>query len=181
MTNSLGNIFQFDVDGEDNVLISFASQNRVEKYSPDGRLLWKADRQLNYRTGVLEKGKTEGTSTGINVQPPKLNTVSAGIAADEKGRSWVITLGRQIKEEEQVYTMMQGSSAGIVKVETKGNRELQKTDAYKLEVFSSDGILLGAIPIDHFVDSIRIIKDNLFLIDAGHGAKVYHYKIVEKS
>ncbi len=74
---------------------------------------------------------------------------------------------------------MIGGSGGISTVRTEGNRELQKTNMYKLEIFSPDGVLLGAIPLDHFVDSIRIVDDNLFLIDSGHGAKVYHYKIIE--
>ncbi len=179
-SNYYGNFFQFDVDSEDNVYLSFTNQNRVEKYSPDGRLLWISDRPLNYRTGVLERGKTE-TSGGrvISTQGPKMNIVSAGIAADEKGRAWVVTLNRQIKKEEQVTTVMIGTAGGVSKVRTEGNRELQKTDMYKLEIFSPDGILLGAIPLGHFVDSIRIVKDNLFLIDSGHGAKVYHYKIIE--
>jgi len=61
-----------------------------------------------------------------------------------------------------------------------GDREIQKTDAFKLEVFDPDGVLLGEIPLDHFVSAIRIFKDNLFLIDVERRAKVYHYKIVEK-
>jgi hypothetical protein len=51
---------------------------------------------------------------------------------------------------------------------------------YKLEIFAADGILLGEIPLNHFSDSIRIIKDNLFLLDLDRGVKYYHYKIIEK-
>jgi len=180
MTNYYGNILQFDIDSEDNVFLSFRSQNRVEKYSPDGQLLWKADRPLNYRTGVLEKGKIESSGKSVSTQAPKMNAVSAGIAVDEKGRAWVVTLDRQIREEEQVWTMMVGGSGGVAKVETKGNREMQKTDMFKLEIFSPDGILLGVLPLDHFVDSIRIVRDKLFLIDSGHGAKIYQYQIIEQ-
>jgi hypothetical protein len=135
---------------------------------------------VNYRTGVIEKGKTESSSKGVSTQAPKMNTISGGIAIDERARSWVVTLDRQIRKEEEVWTMMVGGSGGVAKVETKGNRELQKTDMYKLEIFSPDGILLGTIAVDHFVDSIRIIRDDLFLIDSGHGAKIYHYKIMEQ-
>jgi sugar lactone lactonase YvrE len=179
MSNYYGNIFRFDIDADDNVYLSFTNQNRVEKYSPDGRLLWRSDRPLNYPAGVLEKGKVERSGRSVSTQAPKMNTVSAGIAADEKGRAWVVTLDRQIRKEEQVFTMMVGGTGGVTQVKTEGNRELQKTDVYKLEIFSPDGVLLGTIPLDHFVDSIRIAGDNLFLIDAGHGAKVYHYKIIE--
>jgi len=176
MSNYFGNIFSFDTDINDNIYLSFVHQNRVEKYSPEGQLLWKADRALNYGTDIIEKGRREGG----NISAPKMNTVSAGVTADEKGRAWVVTLKRQIKKEEQVITSMVVTTGGVAKTETKGNRDLQKTDMYKLEIFGPDGILLGEIPLEQFVDSIRIVKDSLFLIDAARGAKIYHYKIIEK-
>jgi hypothetical protein len=61
-----------------------------------------------------------------------------------------------------------------------GNVELRNTDAYRLEVYDPDGALLGAVPIDHFVDGIRIVKDRLFLLDRLRGAQIFEYKIVEK-
>jgi hypothetical protein len=173
-SNFSGNIVIFDVDRNDNIYVSFMSQNRLEKYSPDAHLLWKADRPLNYGTGIIEKGKVDGRSI------PTMKMVSAGVTADEKGRAWVLTLNRQIKKEEQVSTIMVGGAGGIAKVKSEGNLDLQKTDMYKLEIFSPDGVLLGEIPIEQFVDYIRIIKDSLFLIDAARGAKIYQYKIIEK-
>jgi hypothetical protein len=180
MSNYYGNIFRLDADQDGNVYLSFFSQNRVEKYSADGHLLWKADRPLNYETGIKEKGRTESHGGAVSVSGPRMNAVSAGITADEKGRAWVATLNRQMKKEEEVSTLMVGGSGGISKVETKGNRDLQTTDMYKLEIFSPEGILLGEIPLNQFVSHIRIIKDNLFLIDSEHGAKIYQYKIIEK-
>jgi sugar lactone lactonase YvrE len=176
MSTYYGNIVSFDTDKNDNIYLSFMHQNRVEKYSPEGQLLWKADRTLNYGTDMIEKGRMEGG----NISPPKMNIVSAGITADEKGRAWVVTLNRQIKKEEQVITSMLVTSGGVAKTEIKGNRDLQTTDMYKLEIYSPEGILLGEIPLNQFVSYIRIIKDNLFLIDSDHGAKIYQYKIVEK-
>jgi len=176
LSNSSGNMVLFDVDRNDDVYVSFVYQNRLEKYSPDAHLLWKADRPLNYGTGIIEKGRIE--SHGIS--GPRINMVSAGVTADEKGRAWVLTLNRQIKKEEQVSTIMVGGTGVIAKVKTEGNRDLQKTDMYKLEIFGPDGVLLGEIPLEQFVDSIRIVKDNLFLIDSARGAKIYQYKIIEK-
>jgi hypothetical protein len=176
LSNSAGNIVLFDVDQNDNIYVSFVNQNRLEKYSPDGHLLWKADRPLNYGTGIIEKGRIESHGTS----GPKMNTVSGGVTADEQGRAWVLTLNRQIKKEEQVSTIMVGGTGGIAKVKTEGNRDLQKTDMYKLEIFGPDGVLLGEILLEQFVDSIRIVKDNLFLIDSARGTKIYQYKIIEK-
>ncbi|MEW5901840.1 MAG: NHL repeat-containing protein, partial [Acidobacteriota bacterium] len=63
MTNTIGNSFHFEVDSQDQILLSFFSQNRVEKYSAEGQLLWRADRELNYSTKLIEKGKQESKKT----------------------------------------------------------------------------------------------------------------------
>ncbi|MCX6563869.1 MAG: NHL repeat-containing protein [Candidatus Aminicenantes bacterium] len=179
-STSSGNISFFDADKDDNLYLSFFNQNRIEKYSPKGILLWTADRPLNYSTEMLEKGTVERSERGTSMQAPRFNTCSIGIAVDEKERAWVITLNRQLKKEEQVGTIMTGGSGGVSSVKTMGDRELQKTDAFKLEVFDTDGGLLGEVPLEHFVSAIRIFKDNLFLIDVERRAKIYHYKIIEK-
>jgi len=179
-STSSGNISFFDADKDDNLYLSFYNQNRIEKYSPKGILLWTADRPLNYSTEMLEKGTVERSERGTSMQAPRFNTCSIGIAVDEKERAWVITLNRQLKKEEQVGTIMTGGSGGVSSVKTMGDRELQKTDAFKLEVFDTDGGLLGEVPLEHFVSAIRIFKDSLFLIDVDRRAKIYHYKIVEK-
>jgi hypothetical protein len=176
ISNSSANMVLFDIDRKDDVYVSFVKQNRLEKYSPDAQLLWKADRPLNYGTGIIEKGRIE--SHGIS--GPRINTVSGGVTADEKDRAWVLTLNRQIKKEEQVMTTMVSGAGGVAKVKSEGNLDLQKTDMLKLEIFSADGVLLGEIPLEQFVDSMRIVKGNLFLIDSARGAKIYQYKIIEK-
>jgi hypothetical protein len=179
ITNEFGNFVQFEVDMEDNIFLSFNYQNRIEKYSPDVRLLWKADRILNYSTDLIKKGKIEVTATTKKYSSPKMNRCSIGISIEEKGRVWALTLNRQIKKEEEIIRSISYTPAGVTK-KTIGNIDLRTTDMYKLEIFAADGILLGEIPLNHFSDSIRIIKDNLFLLDLDRGVKYYHYKIIEK-
>jgi len=184
LTNATGNASEFDVDGRDAVIVSFNAQNRIEKYSPDGKLLWRTDRPLNYGTEVKKKGKVETTGGGVSMSSPEMNVCSKGIAVDGRGRAWVVTLQRQLKKEEEVQTSMMsvGGPGGInnVSIKTEGNTELRTTDAFKLEVFAEDGVLLGEIPLTHFVDAIRIFGDSLFLIDRERGVTVYQYKIAEK-
>jgi hypothetical protein len=180
MTNSLGNTFQLAVDGQDNIYFAFVMQNRIEKYAPDGKLLWRADRELNFPVGVLRKGKSENKDGGMMFEAPRMNHCSSAIAADDKGRVWVATLNRQIKKEEEVSTMMVSGPDGIRSIKAMGNQELQTTDMYKLEVFDADGVRLGEIPLTHFVDGINIWKDRLFLLDRDRGARFYEYQIVEK-
>jgi len=178
MLNQKGNSFHFTVDTNDIIYLAFSYQNRIDKYSPEGKLLWKADRVLNYTTKPLDKGKIERTATSKSFYSPRLNSVSEALAVDSKGRIWVVTFKRQIKEEEQVYTITRSSQAGTT-TETKGNTDLQKTDMYALEIFDADGALLGEIPLDIFVDEIYIANDHLFLLDQMRGVKYYQYKIVE--
>lgn len=181
--NRMGNNFRFALDKEDNVYVSFEYQNRIEKYSPQGKLLWKADRKLNYSTD-LSKAKAEVKRSGGNVRlrAPQMNRSSMGIAVDEKGRVWIVTFNRQLKEEEQVQTSIGVTNVNgqrSMSMSFEGATETRETDSLKLEIYDKDGILLGSIPLTHFVDDIRIIKDRVFLLDKVRGAQYYEYKIIE--
>jgi len=178
LLNQKGNVFHFITDQNDFIYLSFAHQNRIDKYSSEGKLLWKSDRVINYSTKPLDKGKIERTATSQSFYSPRMNKCSVGIAVDDKGRVWVVTLNRQIKEEEVVYTITRGSQTGMTR-EIKGNTDLQETDMYILEIFDADGILLGSISLNHFVDDIYIKNDSLFLLDKMRGVKYYQYRIVE--
>jgi sugar lactone lactonase YvrE len=183
MTSSMGNAMAYAVDGQGGVAGVFIFQNRLEKYSADGKLLWRADRPMNYSTEVKKKAKME-TSEGkvVSMTAPEMNTCAVSVAADKKGRIWVVTYSRQLKKEEQIQQMMtmfsgRGGGVSSIKSEVKGNTDIRKSDALKLEVFSPEGVLLGEIPLTHFVDHARICGDYLFLIDANRGATIYQYKI----
>jgi sugar lactone lactonase YvrE len=179
-TNSVGNSCKFAVDGKDHVCLCFLFQNRVEKYSPEGQLLWRADRELNYPAKLIERGKQETTGTRTRTVYPKFNEVAKGIATDDTGRIWVVTCDRQIKKEEVVTIMISGSVGRGSTRKVVGDTDLRTTNMFKLEVFRPDGVLLGEIPLTHFVDMIHIHKDHLFLLDRDRGMKYYQYKIVEK-
>lgn len=186
MTNATGNGTEFDLDAQDGLFVSYNVQNRIERFGPDGKLLWRADRPLGYDTGVKKKGRIE-TSGGrmVSQSSPKMNVCSRGIAVDGRGRAWVLTPDRQLRPEEEVRTSMTlvsggAGGAGSASVKVEGNTDLRETDAFKLEVFAEDGVLLGEVPITHFADVIRVFGDRLFLIDRERGVTVYEYRIVEK-
>jgi hypothetical protein len=183
LVNRTGNQADFAVDGQGNVFLAFANQNRVEKYSPDGTPVWRSDRELEYSTEPEDKGKMERQGGGMSIRMPRMNTCAVGIAADGRGRVWVAALKRQLKEEESVETLLSWSMMNgqrSMSMKPDGNVELRETDAYRLEVYDQDGALLGSIPLDHFVDGIRIVNDRLFVIDRMRGAQVFEYRIVEK-
>jgi len=180
ITNSAGNSWEFAVDGEDNIVLGFRLQNRIEKYSPDGRLIWKADRELNYSTKVVEKARREGSGTNFRTFFPRFNSVSMGLDADGSGRIWVVTCDRQIRKDEEVVVMVEGFVGGRETRKVVGDTERRKTDMYKLEIFAPDGALLGEIPLTHFADMIWIHGDRLFLLDSDRGVCFYEYRIVER-
>jgi hypothetical protein len=180
LANSAGNSWDFAADGEDNIYLCFLLQNRIEKYSPDGRLLWRADRELNYSTKVVEKAKREGSGTSFRISYPKFNSVSRGLGADGAGRIWVVTCDRQIRKDEEVVVMVEGFADGRETRKLIGDTERRTTDMYKLEIFAPDGVLLGEIPLTHFGDMIWVHKDRLFLLDSDRGVCFYEYKIVER-
>jgi len=182
LLNSAGNEVLMTVDPAGDVVLVYSVQNRIEKYAADGRLLWRADRELPYSMEIKDKGEIKRSGGNVSVRGPQLNRCAGGVAVDAKGRVWVVTLTRQLKKEEQVgtgMTMSMDSSGGRTigyKVVGDG-QELRTTDAYKLEVFDADGALLGSLPLDFFVDGIFIFGDRLFLMDKYRGVQFREYRI----
>ncbi|MCJ7681995.1 MAG: NHL repeat-containing protein [Candidatus Aminicenantes bacterium] len=172
--NVFANWLFLDMDNNDNIYLTFWYQNRIDKYAPDGTLLWRSDRKLNYKTEVIDKGYIKRGSGGTTVQTPEMNTVSEGLAADSRGRLWVITLNRQMSREEQGSSVSVGGQRKVM-----AEPKIKSMDIYKLEVFNSDGKLMGELPLDHFAHGIRIVGDNLFIWERNNAA-VYQYKIVEE-
>jgi len=181
LVNNAANEILLAVDGAAQTYLVFPSQNRIDKYAADGRLLWRADRELSYDMEIKEKGKIDRQGGGVSIRMPRLNRCASGIAVDTKGRIWVSTLTRQLKKEEQVGTavsMTMSTGGGrTIGHKVEGDTDLRTTDAYKLEVFDSEGVLLGSLPLDFFVDGVFIYGDRLFLMDKYRGTQFHEYRI----
>ena len=176
LVNVMGNLIDYDTGKDGSFYVTFMHQNRVEKYSPEGKLLWRADRPLNYGTEPISMGHVERKADGgTTTQGPQLNYVSWGIAVDAQGRAWVATLNRQLTRQEEGGEVI--SAPGVRRVQSAS--DLEKIDAYKLEIFDPDGILLGEIRLDHRVHGMRIYKNYLFTWERNF-AKYYQYEIIEK-
>jgi hypothetical protein len=185
LVNRMGNRHHLFVDKEGCVYLAFDYQNRIEKYSPDGKLLWRADRKLNYDVSAPKaKGSRSGGGGRMVVRMPDMNRVASGIAVDDKGRVWVVTNKRQIKEDERVDMNVQVSMMGAQRSTTysvQGNTDVQKTDMYQLEIYDPEGVLLGTIQLDRFADDIHIAKDRVYIQDRMRGMQYYVYKIIENN
>jgi len=182
LVNNSANEVILTVDGAGQAYLVFPAQNRIEKYAADGRLLWRADRELPYSMEIKDKGEVKRDGGNVSIRGPQLNRCAAGVAVDGQGRIWVVTLTRQIKKEEQVglavtATMNEGGGRTIGYKPQGEGLELRTTDAYKLEVFDADGVLLGSLPLDSFVDGIFIRGDRLFLMDKFRGTQFKEFRI----
>jgi hypothetical protein len=171
---------KIDVDNSGRIYMAFLNQNRIEMFDSDGRLRWRADRKLNYDLEIQDKGRLDQSGGQINVSMPKLSACTAALAVDAKGRSWVVTLDRQLKEEEKVSSRTI-TTDNVSRSEVKGNRDLRTTDAYKIEIFDAEGVLLGEIPLTMFVDDIYIFGDRLFILDKLRGVCFQEFKIIESA
>lgn len=183
LLNRMGNRCHFSVGPDGSVYAAFDFQNRIEKYSSEGKLIWRADRKLNFSTDPPDtKGSISGSRGQRMVRMPEMNRCASGIALDSKGRVWVVGLKRQMKEEERVGTEVRATmGAGgrrTMAMSVVGNTELQKTDMYQLEVYDQEGVLLGMIPLDRFVDDIRIVQDRIFLLDRMRGMQISEYRLI---
>ena len=184
LVNNSGNEVIITVDGAGQVYLVFPVQNRIEKYAADGKLLWRADRELPYSMEIKDKGEIKRDGGSVTVRGPQLNRCAEGIAVDGRGRIWVVTMTRQLKREEQVGMSMtmsiNASGARTMGMKPQGEgQELRTTDAYKLEVFDADGVLLGSLPLDMFVDGIFISGDRLFIMDKFRGTQFREFRIKE--
>ncbi len=154
-------------DGADNIYVNFESQNRIEKYSAEGQLLFKVDRLLGYPE-TMEIGKKvyvydEGPLVAVS-----FNIFSAGIQIDHDGRIWSGTLIRQKDPEDK-------------KRSEEARREGGRPEDYMFEIYDNTGVLLGRIQEEFYHGQrFRIAGERLFLVDRDVEMAVFEYRIVDK-
>ncbi|MFC1562229.1 NHL repeat-containing protein, partial [candidate division KSB1 bacterium] len=84
MMQIFGNMFKYASDEAGNHYITYYYQNRLDKYDPDGTLLYSAKRTLDYDETVSVQSSTEFR-----------NKFAEGMQVDNKGRIWIQTYRRQ--------------------------------------------------------------------------------------
>lgn len=146
------------IDNESNIYVTFKFQNRIEKYSPEGKLLMRIDRKKGFEQIKKFKDKDQ----------KKLNVFSTGIGIDSKNRIWIASLSRELTDKE---FLAQNEIPGV----------------FQFEVYNTDGILLCVIPCGYYVSSnikpgvcTYIYGDKLYTLDRITRMCLYEYKIIEK-
>jgi len=167
LMNAMGNGIFTALGPDSTVYVTFNYQNRIERYSADGELLFSADRPVNYEVTGPKKDKDDESTTEVkksdvyvvySLNMPGFNNVSRGIGVDSKGRAWVMTYAKQYDIE---------------------NDDLPKL---QIEVFDDKGVLLCVLPWEEdFIpatNALNIIGDLVFFFDT-EGISVYEYRITE--
>ena len=174
--NAQANSILYDIDDRDNIYISYVYKNRLEKYDANGKLVFRADHRLGYpETKIESKSLSEAMSERkISLY---LNQFSDSMALDSKGNIWVLTLNRQMKESEENKTDMFGNP---VANKAQDIEDITRTEMYDLEIYDTEGILLGRIGLDFFADVIEIAGERLYIIDKEKGMCCYVYEIIGK-
>lgn len=160
--DNLGNKLNFNVDTKNNIFVVFEIQNRIEKYSPEGTIIFKADRRLNYEETIKLKRDKNSTS----VAPP-YNTICIGMGIDNKDRIWTIKIVNQLPE-----SIKNSDSSDVLQ---------QARYYFKMEIFDNDGILLGYVPMpDKYALNFKIIGNSIYFFERDFNMCIYEYKIIEK-
>ncbi|MCH8287423.1 hypothetical protein IIB79_13030 [candidate division KSB1 bacterium] len=168
----IANFFSYFQDNQGSIIIVFNVQNRIEKYSYDGRLMFQADRRLNYdessepyvETRIVELfTPDEPIREKREMKFPVYNRISAGAGVDHMDRIWVSTLMYQ-----PAY-------------EADPEKQPALSEYMHFEIYNRDGILLGYLDVpEHYSDNFKIFGDKIYFIEAKDEMCVYEYRIVEK-
>ncbi len=159
------NNFRYNIDDQDNIYLTFGGQNRIEKYSADGKQLFVMDRPVSK---VLENSGRK---------PPQSPATSAGgLDVDSSGRIWVLTLRKFVSMEHAAGIGVRTVN-GVESIEIWGNPEIRECDNYCLELFSNDGVLLKVFMLDYIANLIKIIDDKIYVLDKLRGMQFHIYDI----
>jgi len=156
-----GNRALITADEQDNAYIAFLFQNRICKYSPEGRLVYTADRPL-------PKDKIIDKELGL------YTTINSALDVDSRGRLWVVTHTRRWKKDELIMRQYVGGQEQLI-----GDRTETKTDLFEIQIFDRGGVLLQKVPLTHFCDYIKVIGDKLYILDKDRLGQFYVYQVKE--
>ena len=152
------NVFEVDPSGD--LYIVFKHQNRIDKYSPDGRRLLTIDRPLNFPVEYKHVERLWKSGDIARTFPEFGGTVvSERLGIDSRGRIWIVTYTAQPMKDEKSNLVNPGGKV--------------------FEVFTPDGILLTRVPYpDARLVFMRLHQDRLLFTDEEFMI-VHQYRIAE--
>lgn len=162
-TRNFGNTIFGNFDTNENIFLVYYFQNRVEKYSPKGDLILSITRESTIEPILEIKSKSVNDTKGTPKNIFRMTQFAASCEIDFQNRIWIIRNKRELTDLELADQKITAKNFKI------------------LEVYDNNGILLSEHYIANMenIQSIRIIDNKIFLIDATIEMAVYEYKIVD--
>ncbi|MFC1553943.1 NHL repeat-containing protein [candidate division KSB1 bacterium] len=165
------------------ILSACFSDNRIEKFSPDGDLLSVIDRELNYeiKSEIEMMEVNIGGGNTVDMGIPRFTFVSTGLETDGSDRLWLSTMKEQPEPEDvRVSIRMDNESEARTLDQGEGKEEdIPFEEQFYFEIFSPDGVLLGTIPPPREFVFFKIIDDSMYLFDQQEMV-IHEYRITEK-
>lgn len=155
------NIVYFATDDSDACYVAYAHQNRIDKYSRDGELLYSSDRPLPYeiKNEMRDEVFTSGALKRV-FSWPSVTSVAKGISIDTKGRIWVLT-----------FLIQPNRSGGF-------DSQDDMSRCYRFDVFDGQGLLqFSAAPPNVHFSGFSICDDRMYLIDPTKESCVYEFRV----
>ncbi|MFC1514007.1 6-bladed beta-propeller [candidate division KSB1 bacterium] len=150
-------VYRTTSDNNDNIYLAFSNQNRINKYSPEGDLLWTADRPIGFKPEVK---KYVQESDGFTMSGVRSKSVSRWIKTDDQNRLWVTTYKSHTERDAQ--------------------DRIIKRQVFVLHIFDESGIFLGEIPYPEDVAKIAgIWGDHAYFVSSDR-ISILVYRIIEK-
>jgi hypothetical protein len=161
----------FTTDKNNSFYVSFYTTPCYMKYSYEGKLELIVTFAVPFQIPQVELSESK---ENIKVTGEKKERVSSGISIDQTGKFYLIAAARPLQKKERCFLVSDGN--GTMRRYPKGPYP-DKTDRFRLLVFSPKGKIIAARKLAVFCDSIYIHGTSLFILDTFIGMKIYEYKI----
>lgn len=159
------NFLSLTIDGNQNIFAAFSTLNRIEKYTPQGKLILSVDRILPFEiVHKYEKSSMDIGGKVVTVDEPDFTPVNRGIGIDGRGRIWVLSVRKAFSRSQMP-------------------KDYKFTNDLAFEIYGPDGVLLSRIAFPKKVakfDNMTMCGDHVFFADPFDQACIYEYKVVNQ-
>jgi sugar lactone lactonase YvrE len=162
--------FFFTMDKNGHFIISSYAIPYFRKYSYSG----KSSLIVSYET-YLDAPRVEVNGDGAEpvIKGKIKNLICAGLTVDGESRIYLAVAVRQKKKSERFFLV---GGPGSLKRFPKTVAQ-EKTDMFRLLVFSPEGSIIASAKLNVFCDKIYVFQNRLFVIDCYMTMKIYEYEM----
>ena len=169
----------FALDKAGNYYIAYSHfKQRIDKYSPDGKLLMKINYKLALPPGEIKERKSNRGSAVIDEGRPE----PLSMDTDGEGNIFLLIRKRQLEKEDYKYfpSFMSTSNDNEVNMTVNQPKERKnKYDLFALVVFDKEGNVTGMKSLDFFADKIKIVNGDVFIFNSYVDSFIKQYKFIK--